>query len=279
MSDFKFKTEKLWEEHFEKHVKGECNSYRDLWRKAEREFEKRLWEKEEVKDPKEYLRKANENTEEGNYKRHYIYWSVRKQSNKPTKSSNYQRGDVYYKKDISEDEASGLLTTCLDVNETIITSCFFRTMNYNNVELLTMAISIYYCATIDRFIEKTDSKIYIPGLNLNTFSKELRDTFEELYEDSYFKVSIMYNKKIATKKILIDFLSKKIKKANQFYTNYLKSFCDAFCDAFCEAFKNEKTNETEIKAVCVDKIKGAILDIDQEFPKARELFKEFKIYF
>lgn len=272
-----FKTEKLWEEHFEKHVMGKCNSYRDLRSKDKREFEKQLWEKEEVKNRDEYLRKANENTEEGNYKRHYMYWSVRKQSNEPivTKSSNYQRGDVYYKEDISEDEASGLLTTCLDDNETRITSCFFRTMNYNNVELLTMAISIYYCATRDRFIEKTDSKIYIPGLNLNTFSKELRDTFEELYEDSYFKVSIMYNKKIATQKILIDFLSKKIKKTNQSYINYLKSCCDVFC----EALKNEKTNETEIKAVekhYVDKIKADILDVEQEFPKASEMFKELK---
>ena len=87
-----------------------------------------------VKTEKEYLNIANENIE--NAKRVYKYYS-----SDGKKSINYQKELVQITNTMDEDEYDKLLTTCIDDSQ--IKSCFYRTMSYNDMELLTLCISLY----------------------------------------------------------------------------------------------------------------------------------------
>lgn len=218
MKDYKFYT---LESHYQKHVEGKDKD--DKRPNNIKLIESNHWhDYKNVSNKDLYYDAAIDNISIS--KRVYKYRAY-----DGSLSINYQKGCLTYYDNMGDDKYEQLLTTCLNVRETNIKTCFYRTISFDNIELLNMVYAVFIS---NKSIVNTSANIHIDGFNLNTFTEELMKLFFDLYEEYY--VIPKYNKKTALKMILVSVLKKKLKKDETIMYEILIKLVNDFIDAYNE---------------------------------------------
>ena len=210
--------------HYQKHVEG--NDESDKRPDEVKMRESNHWhDYKNVSNMDLYYDAAIDNI--GNSKRIYKYRAY-----DGSLSINYQKGQLTYFDNMGDDEYEQLLTTCLNVRETNIKTCFYRTISFNNIELLNMVYAVFIS---NKSIVNTSANIHIDGFNLNTFTEELMKLFFDLYEKYY--VIPKYNKKTALKMILASILKEKLKDDD----TPIYTLLNTLANDFVESYENHRT--------------------------------------
>ena len=213
-----FKYNDRLKKHFNKHVLGVGVSTKresEHWQKYHIDMEGANSEDEEVKEEwlekaqEEYLNVANDNL--NNAKRVFNYIT-----GDGNASYNYQKENISYYEDMPEDEYEGLLTTCLNKDNTswfkdqkYITSCFYRTINYSNIELIAMVNAIYNA----REIFVTGRSLCIDGFYDSSLPAVLVKSFIDVYNQH--EVGLHYDYDNQIKVVLNKFLQANLKEIDE----------------------------------------------------------------
>ena len=236
---YNFKTAKS---HYIKHVLG-----KDPKDDRDKSFIKReslQWENKHISEPDKmdlyeknifsYVKVAIDNKE--NAKRKYFY-----KDKFGNVSKNYQKEDCVYDKSMIYDEKAyeGLLTTCLDYNNNI-KSCFYRTLGFNNIEVLSMALAIFESRNNPILVAGT---IHIDGFKLEGYAKSLRDFFQKMYEE-YLEIP-QTSIGLAIKAVSIELLDENLKRPSIKEEHYLVLYdlLKKIINEWKKAYKEEKPFE------------------------------------